>query len=156
MGQTILGQAIMHHESSGAVRQAPRLSRTALIVEDDADQRWLIATLLQEHGLDTVECESAEAALATMLLRGREVCLVYADMRLSGVMDGVDLARELKMRWPHLVVVLASGNPGTRLVHMPPGVIFMPKPWQTHDLLSAADQAKSAAALAARAAPPHG
>jgi hypothetical protein len=32
----------------------------------------------------------------------------------------------------------------------------MPKPWQTPDLLSAADQAKSAAALAARAAPPHG
>jgi FixJ family two-component response regulator len=111
------------------------------------------ATLLQERGLEPVECESAEAALATMLLHGREVCLVYADMHLSGLMDGIDLTRELTMRWPHLTVVLSSGNPGTRLVHMPPGVIFMPKPWKSIDLLAAADQAKSAAAVAARSGP---
>jgi hypothetical protein len=74
-------------------------------------------------------------------------------MHLSGLMDGIDLTRELTMRWPHLTVVLSSGNPGTRLVHMPPGVIFMPKPWKSIDLLAAADQAKSAAAVAARSGP---
>jgi len=124
--------------------QAKAVSRTVLIVEDDADQRWLIAMLLQENGFETVECESAEAALATMLLRGREVCMVFADLRLSAAMDGVDLARELKMRWPHLSVVLTSGNPGVRLVHLPPGVEFLPKPWQPHDLLTVAGRAKSA------------
>src|SRR5262249_37335161 len=92
----------------------------------------------------TVECESAEAALATMLLRGREVCMVFADLRLSAAMDGVDLARELKMRWPHLTVVLTSGNPGVRLVHLPPGVEFIPKPWHPPDLLTVAGRAKSA------------
>jgi len=125
--------------------QAKSVSRTVLIVEDDADQRWLIAMLLQENGFETVECESAEAALATMLLRGREVCMVFADLRLSAAMDGVDLARELKMRWPHLTVVLTSGNPGVRLVHLPPGVEFLPKPWQPLDLLTVAGRAKSAA-----------
>ena len=125
--------------------QAKAVSRTALIVEDDADQRWLTAMLLQENGFDTVECESAEAALAIMLLRGREVCMVFADLRLSAAMDGVDLARELKMRWPHLTVVLTSGNPGVRLVHLPPGVEFLPKPWQPLDLLTVAGRAKSAA-----------
>jgi CheY-like chemotaxis protein len=80
--------------------QAQPLKRTALVVEDDAEQRWLTALLLQESGLETIECESAEAALAIMLLRGPKVCLVFADLRLSGLMDGVDLARELKMRWP--------------------------------------------------------
>ena len=120
-------------------------SRTALIVEDDADQRWLTATLLQENGLATVECESAEAALATMLLRGREVCMVFADVRLAGVMDGIDLARELKMRWPHLTVVLTSGQASPRLAHLPPGVVYMPKPWQPLNLLIAADRARTAA-----------
>ena len=82
----------------------------ALIVEDDDDQRSLTAMLLQESGFETVECESAEAALATMLLRGREVCMVFADVRLSGAMDGIDLARELRVRWPSLTVVVTSGN----------------------------------------------
>ena len=124
--------------------QAQQFSRIALIVEDDADQRWLTATLLQEIGLETIECESAEAALATMLLRPREVCMVFADVRLSGPMDGIDLARELKMRWPHLTVVLTSGNPGTRLVHSPPGVEYMPKPWQPPNLRIVAERARSA------------
>jgi DNA-binding NtrC family response regulator len=126
--------------------QSQPTSRIALIVEDDADQRWLTAMLLQEIGLETIECDSAEAALATMLLRGREACMVFADVRLSGVMDGIDLARELKMRWPHLTVVLTSGNPGTRLVHSPPGVEYMPKPWQPDTLLILAERAKSACA----------
>jgi hypothetical protein len=50
--------------------------------------------LLQEGGFDTVECESAEAALATMLLHDQDVTMVFADIRLSGAMDGVDLASD--------------------------------------------------------------
>jgi DNA-binding NtrC family response regulator len=126
--------------------QTQPLSRIALVVEDDADQRWLTAMLLQDAGLETIECESAEAALATMLLRPREVCMVFADVRLSGAMDGIDLARELKMRWPGLTVVLTSGHPGTRLVHSPPGVEYLPKPWQPPTLLAMVERAKSAAA----------
>jgi DNA-binding NtrC family response regulator len=114
----------------------------ALIVEDDDDQRSLTAMLLQESGFETVECESAEAALATMLLRGREVCMVFADVRLSGAMDGIDLARELRVRWPSLTVVVTSGNAGPWLADLPPGVQYMPKPWQPLSLLNIAERAR--------------
>lgn len=123
--------------------EAQPFRQFALVVEDDADQRALTAALLQESGLETVECESAEAALATMLLRGREVCLVFADVRLSGVMDGVDLAHELKLRWPSLTVVLTSGSAGPWLGHLPPGVEYLPKPWRPLNLLNAAERARS-------------
>src|SRR5258705_6840623 len=96
--------------------------RIALIVEDDAELRWLTSTLLEESEFDAIECESAEAALAIMLMRGQDVNMIFADIRLPGVMDGIDLAREVKMRWPHLIIVLTSGNPCDRLAHMPPGV----------------------------------
>jgi CheY-like chemotaxis protein len=119
--------------------------RTALIVEDDADLRTLSAALLEESELDTIECESAEAALATMLLRGQEVAMIFADIRLPGVMDGVDLAREVKLRWPHLTVLLTSGNPGGRLDDLPPGVQYMPKPWQPLNVLMIAERARLAA-----------
>ena len=119
--------------------------RIALIVEDDAELRHLTKLVLEEVELDIVESESAEAALATMLLRGRDVAMIFADIRLSGVMDGIDLAREVKMRWPHLVVVLTSGNAGEYPEKLPPGVVYMPKPWNPVSILAAAQHAISSA-----------
>ena len=123
--------------------QTPRPA--ALIVEDDADLRGLSAVLLEESELDPIECESAEAALATMLLRGQDVAMIFADIRLPGVMDGVDLAREVKQRWPHLTVVLTSGDPGGRIEQLPPGVHYMPKPWQPLSILMVAERARLSA-----------
>jgi CheY-like chemotaxis protein len=117
--------------------------RKVLLVEDDAELRLLTKTILQEAEFDILECDSAEAALATVLLQGQEVAMIFADIRLSGVMDGIDLAREVKMRWPHLVVVLTSGNAREHLDQLPPGVEYVPKPWKTLDLLTAAERART-------------
>jgi hypothetical protein len=65
--------------------QALPKRRTVLIVEDDADLRHLTATLLEDEQLDIIECESAEAALAVMLMRGREVVMIFADVWLGGL-----------------------------------------------------------------------
>jgi hypothetical protein len=40
-------------------------------------------------------------------------------------MDGIDLAQEFKMRWPHLVVILTSANASEHLGQVPPGVEYM-------------------------------
>jgi CheY-like chemotaxis protein len=121
--------------------QAEQKRRAVLIVEDDAELRSLTAALLEDEQLDTIECESAEAALAVMLMGGRDVVMVFADVRLRGVMDGIDLARELKVRWPHLAVVLTSGYPREHVGELPPGVGYMPKPWQPLNVLIAAEEA---------------
>jgi DNA-binding NtrC family response regulator len=131
---------------TAAIMGRDRLRRWAvLIVEDDADLRALIVILFEESELEIVESESAEAALATMLMRGRDVAMIFADVRLPGVMDGFDLAREAKVRWPHLTVVLTSGNPGSRIQALPPDVIYMPKPWDSSKVLALAERAKSGA-----------
>src|SRR5262249_58242660 len=58
------------NEQSGGVNmgQAQQNRRAVLIVEDDAELRGFAARLLEDGELDTIECESAEAALATMLI----------------------------------------------------------------------------------------
>jgi DNA-binding response OmpR family regulator len=56
-------------------------------------------------------------------------------------MDGIDLAREVKMRWPRLPVILASGHPRDRVGDLPLGVGYMAKPWQPLDVMIAAKQA---------------
>jgi DNA-binding NtrC family response regulator len=116
-------------------------SRAVLIVEDDAELRSLMATLLEDGQRDIIECESAEAALATMLIRGQEVAMIFADVRLPGVMNGVDLAWEVKMRWPFLPVILTSGHPLRLIDELPPNVTYIPKPWQPLSLVVAAQQA---------------
>ena len=105
--------------------QAQPNRRAVLIVEDDAELRSLTAALFEDELLDTIECESAEAALATLLIGGREVAIIFADVRLRGVMDGIDLAREVKMRWPRLPVILTSGHPRERVGELPPGVAYI-------------------------------
>jgi DNA-binding NtrC family response regulator len=125
--------------------QARQKSRAVLIVEDDAEVRSLAAMLLEDEQLDIIECESAEAALAIMLIGGREVAMIFADVRLPGVMDGVDLAWEVKLRWPLLPVILTSGLPRERVGDLPLGVDYMSKPWQPHNVLIAAKQALASA-----------
>ena len=71
--------------------------------------------------------------------------MIFADIELAGAMDGVDLAREVKMRWPHLTIVLTTGNGGERLQHLPSGVIYMPKPWKARDVLIEVERAKASA-----------
>ena len=125
--------------------QVQQKRRAVLIVEDDADLRSLSAALFEDEMVDTIECASAEAALAVMLMGGQEVAFIFADIRLRGVMDGIDLAQEVKLRWPLLPVVLTSGHPLERIRELPPGVAYMPKPWQPLNVLVAAEQAFASA-----------
>jgi CheY-like chemotaxis protein len=126
----------------GIMGQTQQPRRSVLIVEDDADLRRVTAALLEDEQLDTIECETAEAALAVMLIGGRHVALILADIRLGGVMDGIDLAHEVRVRWPLLPVVLTSGHPLNECMReFPSGVAYIPKPWQPLNLLVAAEEA---------------
>src|SRR4029077_9903019 len=133
-------------EGDRAMGQAQQKHRAVLIVEDDAELRSLTAALLEDEEIDTIECESAEAALAVMLIGGQEVAMIFADIRLPGVMDGVDLSWEVKLRWPLLPIILTSGHPLERIRELPPGVAYMPKPWQPLNVLIAAEPGVSACA----------
>src|SRR5258708_38130096 len=115
---------------SATMGQAQQKRRAVLIVEDDAELRSLTAALFEDEQVDTIECESAEAALATLLIGGREVAMIFADVRLRGVMDGIDLAREGKIRWPLLPVILPPGRPCERVRGRPPRGPYTPKPRQ--------------------------
>ena len=121
--------------------QKQRTTPLALIVEDDADQRHLVGALLEETDLDVIECESAEAALAVMQGYGNRVLLVFVDIRLPGIIDGVDLARAVRRHWPHVRVIVTSGDPGDRLNQLPREAAYMQKPWRALDVLIAAEQA---------------
>src|SRR5215208_2473053 len=113
----------------------------ALIVEDDPDVRELGAALLEETDLRVVECEDAEQAMAVMAREGENVALVFTDIRLPGLLNGVDLARHVKALWPHVSMVVTSGYEGRRPEKLPDTVAYMPKPWLALDVLMQAERA---------------
>jgi DNA-binding NtrC family response regulator len=113
----------------------------ALIVEDDPDVRELAAALLEETELEVMEVESAEAALECLQERGGEIAMLFADVRLPGMMDGVQLASAVCTLWPTIRIVLTSGDPGAVSDDLPECVTFMPKPWRGLDVLVQAERA---------------
>ena len=71
---------------------------------------------------------------------GDDVALVFADIRLPGLLDGVDLARRVKVLWPQITMIVTSGYADTRPQALPDSVTYMPKPWLALDVLMQAER----------------
>ena len=124
-----------------AVHQLPRPVPIALIVEDDPHLRELAGALLEEADLRVVACEDAEQAFAVLCREGDDVALIFADIRLPGLLDGVDLVQRVKVMWPEIAMIVTSGQAGTRLQSLPENAVYMPKPWLALDVLMQAEHA---------------
>jgi DNA-binding NtrC family response regulator len=106
----------------------------ALVVEDDALQRAFVSELLRDHGLEVVECSTAEAAELVLASTGTELLALVTDVNLAGDMSGVDLAAYAKRRFPRLNVVMVSGKGPP---YVPQDTHFFLKPYRPNDLLEA-------------------
>ena len=104
------------------------------------NERSLLAALLGETEFETVECESAEAALAVMHIKGDRVAMLFTDIQLAGMMDGVELAQIVSSHCPSASVIVSSEKSDDRLSSLPPQAVYMAKPWRALDVLMVAEQ----------------
>jgi PAS domain S-box-containing protein len=104
---------------SAPVTQAPDSTETAsrttavrrghiLLVEDDKEVSALTFELLSGLGFVVTHVSSADAALGA-LANGRDVDVVLSDIMMPGGVSGLQLAREIRRRYPKLSVVLTTG-----------------------------------------------
>jgi CheY-like chemotaxis protein len=100
------------------------LKAIVLVVEDESMIRADTAEALVEEGLEVIEASDAEEALDVLATR-RDVAVLFTDVNLPG-MDGLQLARLVRRRWPDIGVIVTSGRVGTDEV---PGV-FIGKPYR--------------------------
>jgi CheY-like chemotaxis protein len=94
-------------ENGAAVDEPVDQGETILIVEDDPDVRTLAVALLSGLGYGIAEAGSAEAALKVMQHASNPIDLLLSNVVLPGVMNGPDLAAEVRRR-----------SPGTKIVYM--------------------------------------
>jgi len=90
-----------------AVEAAPRGHERVLLVEDDRAVRAVTRHALELHGYEVVLAGDAAEARAR-LAEGPPVVLVVSDVGLPDV-SGLELAVELRRRFPDLGVLLVSG-----------------------------------------------
>ncbi len=101
---------------------------TLLVVEDQTLVRMFMADFLDEAGFKVFEAVSADEAL-TVLEARPDVQAVVTDIEMPGSMDGVELAREIRHRWPGIGVVVTSGRQRPGPDDLPDGVPFLAKPY---------------------------
>ena len=117
--------------------QATPFKPIALVVEDDALQREYAVVLLEECEMGVIQCDSAEAALRVLNKMGDCLSLIFTDVNLAGTIDGMELARFARTRFPDLHVIVTSGTPRTGV---PEGATFLAKPWRALDVLREAER----------------
>jgi two-component system cell cycle sensor histidine kinase/response regulator CckA len=110
---------------------------TVLLAEDERQVRSLIATVLEQAGYTVLVAEDGRSALRVGQ-QAPHVDLLVSDVRMPHL-GGVELARQLRMLWPKLQVILISGYPDIDAVNAHEGGIeeaLLAKPFGTAELLA--------------------
>ena len=95
--------------SSHAVSKRDIAARgNLLLVEDDSEVSALSKEMLTSLGFTVTHVASAEAALGA-LANDRPIDLVLSDIMMPGGFSGLELAREIRRRYPNLPVTLTTG-----------------------------------------------
>ncbi len=106
---------------------------TILVVEDELLVRFVSSDALSEAGYEVIEAKDADEALRLMEEAGT-VHLVFTDIRMPGSMNGVELARMVHERWPHVRLLLTSGDTWPPKDHIPDDGRFIAKPYRIETL----------------------
>src|SRR3954462_12255105 len=92
------------------VRNAPDMSTEqhpttpyCLVVDDEPRLRQVLVHLMKSDGFTCVEAANGEEALAH--LHQHPITLVMSDLRMPK-MDGLELLRQIRARWPDVAVVM--------------------------------------------------
>ncbi|MFF9549830.1 PAS domain S-box protein [Methylobacterium fujisawaense] len=104
-----------------------------LVVEDNVEVGAFATQALGELGYQAVWVKDARAALAEIEASGQRFEVVFSDVVMPG-MNGVDLAREIRRRWPYLPVVLTSGYSHILAFEGTDGFPLLGKPYSVADL----------------------
>jgi DNA-binding response OmpR family regulator len=86
----------------------PRPRHAILVVEDEILLRMAVADELRRHGFAVFEAPDAENACR--LLQREAIDLLFSDVQLPGIMDGLALAKLVRTAHPETKVIIASGH----------------------------------------------
>nr|WP_315261233.1 response regulator [uncultured Duganella sp.] len=108
-----------------------------LVVEDNADARYLVCETLRALGHEVESVASAEEALP--LLQQQRFDVLFTDVSLPGI-SGVELARQALQLRPRLALLFASGYGDELTKHLDFPSLSLQKPYDIEQLQAVLEQ----------------
>jgi CheY-like chemotaxis protein len=115
-----------------------------LIVEDEFLLRMHAAEMIGDAGFDVVEARHADEAIEILEARP-DIHVVFTDIQMPGSMDGLNLARFVRGRWPPIKIVATSGFVNVGRDDLPEGSRFLPKPYRPDQIVATLRELTAAA-----------
>lgn len=112
---------------------------TILVVDDEDAVRTVVVRLLDRQHYRVLEADSGEAALNAAAMSETPPDVLVTDVGMSP-MEGPDLARELRGKYPGVKVIYMSGrldDPRVAPDCLLQGEMFLPKPFRPEALVEA-------------------
>nr|WP_315401757.1 response regulator [uncultured Duganella sp.] len=123
--------------SQAAPAAADSRALRLLVVEDNADARYLVCETLRALGHEVQAAASGEEALPELARQSFDI--LFTDVSLPG-MSGVDLARRARQQAPGLELLFASGYGDELTRHLEFPALSLQKPYDIEQLQGVLDQ----------------
>lgn len=107
----------------------------ALVVDDDALILLHASSILEKAGFRFYEAMNGDDAKGLLEQHAESVTLLFSDVEMPGSLNGFGLARLVAQEWPHIEIVIASGNREPQPGDMPDKATFIPKPFSEQMVL---------------------
>lgn len=123
----------------------PPAGERVLVVEDDPRVRRVSVRRLKDLGYEVVEADSGPAALQ-LLESSERIDVVFSDVVMGGGMTGIDLAQEVRRRWPRLKILLTSGYADPAVIQdglLRTSAGWLGKPYSTAELQAKLNELKA-------------
>ncbi|MBL6459500.1 PAS domain S-box protein [Belnapia sp. T6] len=118
----------------GAEVEAPEVKyRNVLLVEDNTQVGEFARQMLEDFGYVATWAPNAKAALELLEEDASRFDVVFSDVVMPG-MNGVELAKEVRRRWPELRIILTSGYSHVLVEGGAKGFALLHKPYSAEDL----------------------
>ncbi len=106
-----------------------------LVVEDEMVLRMRAVDIVEDAGFLPIEAVSADEAIEILESRD-DISLLFTDIQMPGSMDGLKLAHAAHKRWPHIKIVLVSGQIAVTDADKPDDSKFFPKPLEIQQMIA--------------------
>ena len=112
----------------------PSTPPVVLVVEDEMMLRMRAVDIVEDAGFVPVEAISADEAIQILESRD-DISLLFTDIQMPGSMDGLKLAHATHTRWPHIKIILVSGQFAVTDADKPDDSRFFPKPLEIQQMI---------------------
>jgi DNA-binding NtrC family response regulator len=106
--------------------RAQALAVPILLAQSERQVCMATADGLIADGMRVIEVASTDEALSYLESRG-DICLVITEINMPGCLSGLDLARFVTRRWPHIGIIVL-GWPTQPTPSLAWAVTFLPQP----------------------------